>query len=89
MAERSELARRVLDPDRIRMYDLDEPVGAYGAASLAAVHGGQTSTEHFSSMQGTPVPGTFGEAREDPGGVESNRRHGGSKRDSKRRNPNA
>jgi glucokinase len=88
MAGRSELARRVLDPDRIRMYDLEEPVGAYGAASLAAVHGGQAITEHFSSRQGTPVPGTYGEAREDPGGA-SNRRHGGSKRDSKRRNPNA
>jgi predicted NBD/HSP70 family sugar kinase len=32
----SELARRVLDPSRIRMYDLEEPVGAYGAALLGA-----------------------------------------------------
>ena len=32
----SELARRVLDPNRIRMYDLEEPVGAYGAALLGA-----------------------------------------------------
>ena len=89
MAGRSEMARRVLDPDRIRMYDLEEPVGAYGAASLAAVHGGHPITGHFSSRQGTPFPGTFGEAQEDPGGAESNRRHRGSKRDSKRRNPNA
>jgi glucokinase len=36
MAGASELARRVLDPDRIRMYDLEEPVGAYGAALLGA-----------------------------------------------------
>lgn len=32
----SELARRVLDPRRVRMYDLEEPVGAYGAALLGA-----------------------------------------------------
>jgi hypothetical protein len=37
MAGDSPLARRVLDPDRIRMYDLGEPVGAYGAAVLSAV----------------------------------------------------
>jgi glucokinase len=36
MAAPSALARRVLDPNRIRMYDLEEPVGAYGAALLAA-----------------------------------------------------
>ncbi len=36
MAGASELARRVLDPNRIRMYDLEEPVGAYGAALLGA-----------------------------------------------------
>jgi hypothetical protein len=89
MAGRSELARRVLDPDRIRMYDLEEPVGAFGAASLAAVHGGQRIAEPFSSRRGTPFPGTFGEAQEDAGGAGSNRRHGASKRDSKRRNPNA
>lgn len=38
LAGESNLARRVLDPDRIRMYDLEEPVGAYGAALLAAAH---------------------------------------------------
>lgn len=36
MSSRSALARRVLDPDRIRISDLEEPVGAYGAAVLAA-----------------------------------------------------
>ena len=36
LAGSSEFARRVLDPDRIRMYDLEEPVGAYGAALLGA-----------------------------------------------------
>jgi predicted NBD/HSP70 family sugar kinase len=36
LAGSSELARRVLDPDRIRMYDLEQPVGAYGAALLGA-----------------------------------------------------
>jgi predicted NBD/HSP70 family sugar kinase len=36
MSSRSALARRVLDPDRIRISDLEEPVGAYGAALLAA-----------------------------------------------------
>lgn len=36
LAGGSEFARRVLDPDRIRMYDLEEPVGAYGAALLGA-----------------------------------------------------
>lgn len=35
MAAPSGLARSVLDPDRIRIYDLDEPVGAFGAALLA------------------------------------------------------
>jgi hypothetical protein len=35
MAASSAHARRVLDPDRIRMSDLEEPVGAYGAALLA------------------------------------------------------
>lgn len=35
MATGSALARRVLDPDRVRMSDLEEPVGAYGAALLA------------------------------------------------------
>lgn len=34
MATGSALARRVLDPDRIRISDLEEPVGAYGAALL-------------------------------------------------------
>jgi predicted NBD/HSP70 family sugar kinase len=38
MAASSAFARRVLDPDRIRMYDLEEPVGAYGAALLGAAH---------------------------------------------------
>lgn len=38
LAGESDLARRVLDPDRIRMYDLEEPVGAYGAALLAVAH---------------------------------------------------
>lgn len=37
IAGHSHLARRVLDPDRVRMYDLGEPVGAYGAALLSAV----------------------------------------------------
>jgi predicted NBD/HSP70 family sugar kinase len=36
LAGSSEFAQRVLDPDRIRMYDLEEPVGAYGAALLGA-----------------------------------------------------
>lgn len=36
MSTTSALARRVLDPDRIRISDLEEPVGAYGAALLAA-----------------------------------------------------
>jgi predicted NBD/HSP70 family sugar kinase len=36
LAGSSEFARRVLDPDRIRMYDLEQPVGAYGAALLGA-----------------------------------------------------
>lgn len=36
MASESALARKVLDPDRIRISDLEEPVGAYGAALLAA-----------------------------------------------------
>jgi glucokinase len=36
MSSRSALARRVLDPERIRISDLEEPVGAYGAALLAA-----------------------------------------------------
>ena len=36
MAPRSHLARRVLDPDRIRVSDLEEPLGAFGAALLAA-----------------------------------------------------
>ena len=35
MAAQSALARRVLDPNRIRISDLEEPVGAYGAALLA------------------------------------------------------
>lgn len=35
MAAESPLARRVLDPERIRMSDLEEPVGAFGAALLA------------------------------------------------------
>jgi len=49
MSSRSALARRVLDPDRIRISDLEEPVGAYGAALLAArdvVHPEQTSPEN-------------------------------------------
>jgi glucokinase len=41
MASRSALARRVLDPDRIRISDLEEPVGAYGAALLAAGDAGR------------------------------------------------
>jgi glucokinase len=36
MSQASAFARRVLDPDRIRRYDLIEPVGAYGAALLGA-----------------------------------------------------
>lgn len=36
MSSGSPHARRVLDPDRIRISDLEEPVGAYGAALLAA-----------------------------------------------------
>jgi glucokinase len=36
MSSESALARRVLDPDRIRISDIEEPVGAYGAALLAA-----------------------------------------------------
>jgi glucokinase len=36
MSSESALARRVLDTDRIRISDLEEPVGAYGAALLAA-----------------------------------------------------
>ena len=36
MADSSAFARRVLGPDRIRTYDLEEPVGAYGAALFAA-----------------------------------------------------
>ena len=39
MATLSALAKGVLDPDRIRMYDLDEPVGALGAALFAAANG--------------------------------------------------
>jgi predicted NBD/HSP70 family sugar kinase len=39
MAAPSALAQRVLDPGRIRMYDLEEPVGAFGAALLAAADG--------------------------------------------------
>lgn len=42
LAGSSEFARRVLDPDRIRMYDLEEPVGAYGAALLGALRTGST-----------------------------------------------
>lgn len=38
LSDGSALARRVLDPDRIRISDLEEPVGAYGAALLAAGH---------------------------------------------------
>lgn len=38
----SALAKRVLDPDRIRISDLEEPVGAYGAALLAAGHSGRS-----------------------------------------------
>lgn len=48
MSANSALAKRVLDPDRIRMSDLEEPVGAYGAALLAAGfsgRSGQTSPE--------------------------------------------
>jgi hypothetical protein len=40
LAGSSEFARRVLDPDRIRMYDLEQPVGAYGAALLGADRAG-------------------------------------------------
>jgi glucokinase len=40
MSSRSALARRVLDPERIRISDLEEPVGAYGAALLAAGNSG-------------------------------------------------
>lgn len=39
LAAFSALAKGVLDPDRIRMYDLDEPVGALGAALFAAANG--------------------------------------------------
>lgn len=49
MSSRSALARRVLDPDRIRISDLEEPVGAYGAAVLAArdvVRSEQTSPDN-------------------------------------------
>ncbi len=89
MAGRSELARSLLDPDRLRMYDLDEPVGAYGAAALAALRGGEANSGQFSPSRGTTFPGTFGEAKEDLGDVGWRRRRGGSKRDSKRRNPYA
>jgi glucokinase len=41
MSSPSALARRVLDPDRIRISDLKEPVGAYGAALLAAGDAGR------------------------------------------------
>lgn len=45
MSGRSALAGRVLDPDRIRISDLEEPVGAYGAALLAAgAPGGREET---------------------------------------------
>lgn len=44
MSSASALARRVLDPDRIRISDLDEPVGAYGAALLAAGDADRTGT---------------------------------------------
>lgn len=41
MSTGSALARRVLDPNRIRISDLEEPVGAYGAALLAAGDAGR------------------------------------------------
>jgi glucokinase len=44
MSARSALARRVLDPNRIRISDLEEPVGAYGAALLAAGDAGRAET---------------------------------------------
>jgi len=50
MAGLSELARRVLDPDRIRMYDLEEPVGAYGAALLAAAHRHRSGKRHETAI---------------------------------------
>ncbi|MGH8871988.1 MAG: ROK family protein [Acidimicrobiia bacterium] len=46
MAGESDLARRVLDPDRVRMYDLEEPVGAYGAALLAAARPDRSGKRH-------------------------------------------
>ena len=60
LAGSSEFARRVLDPDRIRMYDLEEPVGAYGAALLGARQIGERQmTEHFSSSRETASLGTL------------------------------
>lgn len=42
LSSKSALARKVLDPERIRISDLEEPVGAYGAALLAAGHSGRS-----------------------------------------------
>jgi len=42
MSSPSPLARRVLDPERIRISDLEEPVGAYGAALHAAGDAGRS-----------------------------------------------
>jgi predicted NBD/HSP70 family sugar kinase len=46
MSAPSGLARLVLDPDRVRRYDLEEPVGAYGAALLAAFDRSRSGKRH-------------------------------------------
>lgn len=44
MSSTSALAQKVLDPDRIRISDLEEPVGAFGAALLAGGDAGRPGT---------------------------------------------
>ncbi|MGH8913143.1 MAG: ROK family protein [Acidimicrobiia bacterium] len=57
MAASSALARRVLDPDRIRLYDLEEPVGAYGAALLAAAHRDRSGQrQETANWEEEPIP---------------------------------
>lgn len=51
MGASSAFARRVLDPDRIRLYDLEEPVGAYGAALLAAAGRDRSGKRHATATR--------------------------------------
>lgn len=56
LAGESELARRVLDPDRVRMYDLGEPVGAYGAALLAVAHRDRGGKQETAKREEESIP---------------------------------